>query len=221
MEGVSQVYFSLSMLCNEPKVIPSGINPLPKADQPFLEKFCSGVDSSGGTTFGAAPSLWKEGPHGARAGGMSHNFHTQASPRKGFSKIKQGRSCLQRDSSAHYEPNRHKLFLSSHFSLERQFLPVASCPPPSPNTHIFQLCTADFNLELYVGWRLCRCNDWSRWEMDPSGSRVCCSICPVPDGDRLFPLSPSHLNGFCVPHTDLFAPHRFVCPTPTGWVVER
>lgn len=209
------------MLCNEPKEIPSGTNPLPKADQLFLEKFCSRVDRSGGTTFGAASSLWKEDPHGAWAGGMSHNFHAQASPRKGCPKIKQGRSCLQRDSSAHYEPNRHKLLLSSHFSLERQFLPVASCPPPSPHTHVFQLCTADFNLELYVGRRLCLCNGWSRWEMHPDGSCVCCSICPVPDGDRLFPLSliPSERafvcpTQICLPHTDLFALHRFLA----GWL---
>lgn len=146
LEGVSQAQISLSMLCNEPKEIPSGTSPLSKPDQPFLEKFCSGVDRSGETISGTASSLWKEDPCGARARGMSHHFHAQASPGKALSQIKQGRSCLQSDSSAHYEPNRHKLLLSSHFSLERQFLPAASCPPPSPNTHIFQLCIADFNL---------------------------------------------------------------------------
>lgn len=205
------------MLCNEPKEIPSGTNPLPKADQLFLEKFCSRVDRSGGTTFGAASSLWKEDPHGARAGGMSHNFRAQAFPRKGCPKIKQGRSCLQRDSSAHYEPNRHKLLLSSHFSLERQFLPVASCPPPSPHTHVFQLCTADFNLELYVGWRLCLCNGWSRWEMHPNGSCVCAAASALFLMETGSSPSPSsHLNVL------LFAPHRFVCPAQIpGWVVEH
>lgn len=69
-----KLYFSLSMLCNEPKEIPSGTNPLPRADQPFLEKFCSGVDRSGETASGTASSLWKEGPHGAGAGGMSPSF---------------------------------------------------------------------------------------------------------------------------------------------------
>lgn len=64
LEGVSQVYFSLSMLCNEPEEIPLGTNPLPKPDRPFLEKFCRGVDRSGETAAGTASSLWKEDPHG-------------------------------------------------------------------------------------------------------------------------------------------------------------
>lgn len=62
--SVSQVYFSLSMLCNEPEEIPLGTIPLPKPDQPFLEKFCRGLDRSGETVAGTASSLWKEDPHG-------------------------------------------------------------------------------------------------------------------------------------------------------------
>lgn len=124
------------MLCNEPKEIPSGTSPLSKPDQPFLEKFCSGVDRSGETISGTASSLWKEDPCGARARGMSHHFHAQASPGKGLSQIKQGRSCLQHDSSAHYETNRHKLLLSSHFSLERQFLLLPHAPH-LPLTHTY------------------------------------------------------------------------------------
>lgn len=167
----------------------------------FLRSFAVGLLGEGRQLLGQPHPCGKKFPMGLGQEACLHHFHAQASPRKGLSKIKQGRSCLQCDSSAHYEPNRHKLLLGSHFSLERQFLPAASCPPPSPHTHIFQLCIADFNLELYVGQRLHLCHGWSRWEMDSHGSRVCSSICPVPDGDRLFPLSP--IPSECA----------FVCPT--------
>lgn len=85
LEGVSQAYFSLSTLCNEPEEIPSRTNLLLKPDQPFIEKFCGGVHRSGGTAPGTASSLQKEDPHGAGAGGVSHPFHAQASPGKGLS----------------------------------------------------------------------------------------------------------------------------------------
>lgn len=139
LEGVSQAYFSLSMLCNEPEEIPLGTNPLPKPDQPFFEKFCRGVDRSGETAAGTASSLWKADPHGLGQEACLIISMASLPLEKGLSPIQQGRSCLQRDSPAHYESNRHKPLLSSPFSLERPFLPSASCPPLPPSTHISAL----------------------------------------------------------------------------------